>query len=238
MAYHYARFGSELVITARNKTLLNQVAEKCLQLGARKVFLISADLADPEGADRVVQFALEKLGSLDYLVLNHIGYVSLLMWNGNAEQTRSLMQVNFLSYVQMTAAALPSLTKTNGSIIVISSICGKLAIPFAASYSATKFALGGFFNSLRYELKLQKKNVSITLCILGLIDTESAMKETRDKGIVNKDAYPASDASLEIIKGGAVRAQEIYCPWKWKLILLIKEWSTLLTDWIILSKFN
>lgn len=56
---------------------------------------------------------------------------------------------------------------------------GKVPTPFTTSYSATKFALDGFFSSLRHELSMQKKNISVTLCILGLIDTESALESTR-----------------------------------------------------------
>lgn len=48
---------------------------------------------------------------------------------------------------------------------------GKIAGPFTAPYSATKFALDGFFSSLRQELIIDKVNVSITLCILGYINT-------------------------------------------------------------------
>lgn len=56
---------------------------------------------------------------------------------------------------------------------------GKMPTPFTTSYSATKFALDGFFGSLRHELIMQKRNVSVTLCILGLIDTDSALENIR-----------------------------------------------------------
>ena len=48
---------------------------------------------------------------------------------------------------------------------------GKMANPLVAPYSASKFALDGFFSSIRKEYSVTKVNVSITLCILGLIDT-------------------------------------------------------------------
>lgn len=48
---------------------------------------------------------------------------------------------------------------------------GRIGGPFTAPYSATKFALDGFFSSLRQELIIDKVNVSITLCILGYINT-------------------------------------------------------------------
>ena len=51
--------------------------------------------------------------------------------------------------------------------------------PFVAPYTSTKFALNGFFGSLHHELAMKKSNVSISICTLGLIDTDSAMEKVR-----------------------------------------------------------
>lgn len=51
--------------------------------------------------------------------------------------------------------------------------------PFAVPYTATKFALNGFFGSLRHELAMKNSNVSVSICTLGLIDTDSAMQKVR-----------------------------------------------------------
>ncbi|KAG5208873.1 hypothetical protein JEQ12_016438 [Ovis aries] len=61
LAYHYARLGSHLVLTAHTEALLQQVVGNCRKLGAPKVFYIAADMASPEVPERVVQFALDKL---------------------------------------------------------------------------------------------------------------------------------------------------------------------------------
>ncbi|CAM9760425.1 unnamed protein product [Bubo scandiacus] len=74
-----------------------------------------------------------------------------------------------------------------------------------------KFALDGFFSSLRHERIMQKRNVSITLCILGLIDTDMASQNTRGK--VHITASPGPEAALTIIQGGATRVQEVFYPW-------------------------
>ncbi|NXG05573.1 DHI1L protein, partial [Sakesphorus luctuosus] len=211
MAYHYARFGAEIVLTARREAVLQKVMEKCLTLGAKKVFYIPADMSSPSEPEKVVQFAVQKLGGLDYLVLNHIGRTRFQMWTGDVEYTRWLMQVNFFSYVALTTAALPTLEQSQGSLVVVSSVAGKIPTPFTTSYSATKFALDGFFSSLRHELTMQKSNVSITLCILGLIDTEAALENTRGK--VHLRAAPAAEAALAIVRGGATRAHEVFYPW-------------------------
>uniref|UniRef100_A0A663DUW4 Hydroxysteroid 11-beta-dehydrogenase 1-like protein n=1 Tax=Aquila chrysaetos chrysaetos TaxID=223781 RepID=A0A663DUW4_AQUCH len=179
MAYHYAKFGAEIVLTARREAVLQKVVEKCLTLGAKKIFYIPADMSSPSEPEKVVQFAVQKLGGLDYLVLNHIGVTHFQMWAGDVEYTRWLMQVNFFSYVALATAALPTLEKNKGSLVVVSSLTGKIPTPFTTSYSATKFALDGFFSSLRHELIMQNRNVSVTLCILGLIDTDTALENTR-----------------------------------------------------------
>ncbi|XP_072213393.1 hydroxysteroid 11-beta-dehydrogenase 1-like protein isoform X1 [Excalfactoria chinensis] len=122
MAYHYAAFGAEMVLTARRETALREVMEKCLSLGAKKVFYLPADMASPSEPDRVVQFAVQKLGGLDYLVLNHIGTSPFQMWGGDVEHSRWLMQVNFFSYVALASAALPTLEENHGSLLVVSSL--------------------------------------------------------------------------------------------------------------------
>lgn len=70
-----------------------QVAEKCQSLGAQKALYIAADMASVDDPKKVVDFAVEQLGGLDYVVLNHIGPSPFSMWEGDVEHTRWLMQV-------------------------------------------------------------------------------------------------------------------------------------------------
>ncbi|XP_072834282.1 hydroxysteroid 11-beta-dehydrogenase 1-like protein isoform X2 [Pogona vitticeps] len=236
MAYHYARFGAQIVLTARREAVLQKVAEKCLELGAKKALVFPADMASPSEPEKFVRFALEQLGGLDYVVLNHIGWTPFEMWSGDVAHVRWLMEVNFLSYVAITSAALPALTESKGGIIVLSSLTGRIATPFTASYSATKFALEGFFGSLRHELAMQEKDVSVTVCILGLIDTESALNKTRD--VVDMKAAPVSDTALAIVKAGATRTMELFYPWTIQLLCLIRDWFPEQRNGIIRGFYN
>lgn len=236
IAYHYARFGAQIVITARREKVLQQVVEKCLSLGAQKVFYIAADMAVETDPEKVVDFALEKLGGLDYLVLNHIGPSPFAMWDGDVEHTRWLMQVNFFSYVQMAWKALASLEQSKGSLVIVSSVLGKMPSPFVAPYTSTKFALNGFFGALYHELEMKKSNVSISLCTLGLIDTESAMEKVR--GVTSVPAYPAAEAALNIVIAGATRQQEIFYPWFTYIAIVSKDWFPSFTNYFIQSTYN
>lgn len=107
-------------------------------------------------------------------MLNHLGAAPAGTRVRSSQSTRWLMQVNFLSYVQLTSSALPSLTDSKGSLVVVSSLLGRVPTSFSSPYSAAKFALDSFFSSLRRELDVQEVNVAITMCVLGLRDHASA----------------------------------------------------------------
>ncbi|KFQ40426.1 Hydroxysteroid 11-beta-dehydrogenase 1-like [Mesitornis unicolor] len=208
MAYHYARFGAEIVLTARREAVLQKGVAGQLSPPAGTCEFFGYWLGNGPFVDC---FVCLSAGGLDYLLLNHIGVTRFQMWAGDMEYIRWLMQVNFFSYVALATAALPTLEKNKGSLVVVSSLAGKIPTPFTTSYSATKFALDGFFSSLRHELIMQKRNVSVTLCILGLIDTDAALENTRGK--VHLTASPAPEAALAIIQGGAMQVQEVFYPW-------------------------
>src|SRR5262249_51693938 len=86
------------------------------------------------------------------------------------EMLDRIMRVNFLSAMYCTSYALPYLKQTQGRIVAISSLAGKMAGPGASPYVASKFALRGFFDSLRVELR--SENVSVTVAYPGFVRTE------------------------------------------------------------------
>ncbi|XP_032739587.1 hydroxysteroid 11-beta-dehydrogenase 1-like protein isoform X2 [Lontra canadensis] len=236
LAYHYARLGSHLVLTAHTEALLQKVVGNCQKLGAPKVFFIAADMASPEVPERVVQFALDKLGGLDYLVLNHLGATPASTRPRSVQATRWLLQVNFLSYVQLTSLALPSLTDSKGSLVVVSSLLGPVPTSFSSPYSAAKFALDGFFGSLRRELDVQDVNVAITMCVLGLRDRASTAEGFR--GVSRAKAAPGPKAALAVIRGGATRAPGVFYPWRFHLLCLLRGWLPHPRAWFVRQELN
>uniref|UniRef100_A0A8D0FUK7 11-beta-hydroxysteroid dehydrogenase 1 n=1 Tax=Strix occidentalis caurina TaxID=311401 RepID=A0A8D0FUK7_STROC len=200
VAYHLARMEAHLLLTARTEAKLQKVVERCLEWWGLLCFLML-------GANSKRALLA---GGLDMLILNHIGYSYFNYFNGDVGQVRKLLETNFLSYVAMTVSALPMLKESEGSIVVVSSVAGKIGSPFAASYSATKFALEGFFSSLRHEFIIDKVNVSITLCILGYINTENAVRAISH--VIRSTPAPKEECALEIIRSGALRQRELHYP--------------------------
>ncbi|XP_011822777.1 PREDICTED: hydroxysteroid 11-beta-dehydrogenase 1-like protein isoform X3 [Mandrillus leucophaeus] len=175
-------------------------------------------------------------GGLDYLVLNHIGGVPAGTRARTPQATRWLMQVNFLSYVQLTSRALPSLTDSKGSLVVVSSLLGRVPTSFSTPYSAAKFALDSFFGSLRRELDVQDVNVAITMCVLGLRDRASATEAVR--GVTRVKAAPGPKAALAVIRGGATRAAGVFYPWRFHLLCLLRRWLPRPRAWFIRQDLN
>ncbi|KAL2770889.1 corticosteroid 11-beta-dehydrogenase isozyme 1, partial [Daubentonia madagascariensis] len=219
MAYHLARMGAHVVVTARSEETLQKVVSHCLELGAASAHYIAGTMEDMTFAEQFVAKAGKLMGGLDMLILNHITKTSLNFFHNDIHHVRKSMEVNFLSYVVLSVAALPMLKQSNGSIVVVSSMAGKIAHPLVAPYSASKFALDGFFSSIRKQYLVAKVNVSITLCVLGLINTDTAMKAV--SGIASIKAAPKEECALEIIKGGALRQEEMcYDSSLWTYLLL------------------
>ncbi|NWI49901.1 DHI1 dehydrogenase, partial [Calyptomena viridis] len=240
MAYHLARMETHLLLTARTEAKLQKVVERCLELGAASAHYISGSMENPSFPEVVVREAENTWGGLDMLILNHIGYLgsdSFNYFNGNVGQVRKLMETNFLSYVAMTTSALPMLKESEGSIVVVSSIAGKVASPFIAAYSSTKFALDGFFSSLRHEFIIDKVNVSITLCILGYINTESAVQAISH--VIRDTPAPKEECALEIIKSGALRQRELHYPRGLvRTMLLLRDIAPEFLDSLIRSRHH
>nr|XP_006820990.1 PREDICTED: hydroxysteroid 11-beta-dehydrogenase 1-like protein-like [Saccoglossus kowalevskii] len=120
VAYQYAKLGANILITARRENLLKQVVKKCLDLGAQSAHYISLDMQVINETGKLITEAEKTLGGLDYLVLNHALYYWEL-WDGDIERLQALMNINFVSYVNLATKALPMLSKSNGSIAVVSS---------------------------------------------------------------------------------------------------------------------
>ncbi|XP_007951227.2 corticosteroid 11-beta-dehydrogenase isozyme 1 [Orycteropus afer afer] len=236
MAYQLAKMGAHLVVTARSKETLQKVVSHCLELGAASAHYIAGTMEDMTFAEQFVVKAGKLMGGLDMLILNHITNTSVNLFNNNIHDVRRSMEVNFLSYVVLSVAALPMLKQSNGSIVVVSSIAGKIANPLVAPYSASKFALDGFFSSIRAEYSVTKVNVSITLCVLGLINTETAMKAI--SGIIDREPAPKDECALEIIKGGALRQEEVYYDNSLWNVLLLGNPGRKLLEFLYLRSYN
>ena len=138
-------------------------------------------------------------------------------WNekSDLDKVPQYFAVNTISYINIATLLLPGLQRTNGSIVVVSSLAGVIPAPKSATYAGNKHALHGFFDSLRQDLALQGHGgISLTLCVLGLIGTENARERSKGHQIQNVAVQweRVDDCALAIIKGATLKKREIYFP--------------------------
>ena len=151
VALELARHGVGVVVVARREDRLRQLVDEIAAAG-RTVEPVVGDITDPQTRQRVLDAAQAKLGGLDILV-NNAGVGALGPFeDASVQRVRRVMEVNFFALVEMTRLALPLLKQGVKPIVVnVSSIVGHRGVPNRSEYSASKFAVQGFSESIRAE---------------------------------------------------------------------------------------
>jgi len=151
-------YGANLIVVARRQERLDSLKAEIAKVSSAQVVTVRADLSRIEDTDRVVEEASRY--SLYGAVLNagvtHFGQHSDLGWDA----FRQMLDTNVTSVVRMTNALLPLLEKTNGGLMLVSSMAGIHPVPYQTAYSATKAFLVHFGVGLFHEYK--GRSVSIT----------------------------------------------------------------------------
>ncbi len=150
LAYTFADRGSKVVIGARNHTKLIEIAED-LKLKGHEVAFVQTDVGDEADCKNLVLTAINQFGKLDILINNAGISMRALFEDTKIEVLKKLMDVNFWGTVYCTKYALPYLLKDKGSIVGVSSVAGFKGLPARSGYSASKFAMSGFLESVRIE---------------------------------------------------------------------------------------
>jgi len=219
LAYQYSKLGARVFITARRASFLEKVAKKCKELGAKQVEVLASDMGLAEDRNKLVAEVKKRFGGLDHLILNH-AILTPGLWLGTKENMTALdnlMNVNFVSFVDLASLALPMLQESKGQIGIVSAAAGKFALAGMAVYSTTKFAMNGFFSALRQELLFRNTGVSVTTCIIGPVKTDIVkLSEEKEKEFIDNLGYgydiraSPEDTAYAIMAGVANRQYEIY----------------------------
>ena len=165
-----AEAGAKVAIVARREDRLQALAARLRELGTEPLVLV-ADLLDEHEAQRIVADTEAHFGQLDILV-NNAG-VMYLEPTAEADlgRWRSMLELNVLSLIASSQAALAGMTKRrDGHIVNVASTAGRIANPNSAGYSATKFGVVGFSEALRREV--YQHNIRVSVIEPGLVATE------------------------------------------------------------------
>jgi dehydrogenase/reductase SDR family protein 7B len=172
LAVKFGQSGYRIAITGRSQEKLDSTV-KSLKKSGIEILGITADAASETDQRKAVAQTINQYGRLDVLINNAGISMRALFAEVDLEVIRKVMETNFFGTVYATKAALPYLLRSKGSVVGISSIAGYKGLPGRTGYSASKFAMAGFLESL--ELEMLKKGVHVLLASPGF--TATAIRE-------------------------------------------------------------
>jgi short-subunit dehydrogenase len=172
LALEFAARGCDLALADRDEAGLQTLAAEIAKNCSQKVTLHRVDVGEPPQIEAFAQAAVAEHAALN-IVVNNAGVALLGQFNEiDQAQMDWLMNINFWGVVHSTRAFLPHLARQREAHIVnVSSIFGIVAPPGQAAYAAAKFAVRGFSESLRHELKMAASPVRLSVVHPGGVAT-------------------------------------------------------------------
>ncbi len=202
LAYIAAKEGAKIVLSARREDELKRVAAKC-SIDSLNYFILPLDLEYTENIEEKVEMVIQRFGKIDVLINNSgMGHRTKAL-NTPTSIDRRIMEVNFFGTINLTKAVAKVMQKQkSGKLVVVTSIMGKYGLPLYSTYSASKHALFGYFESLRQEL--YKDNISVLIATPGFINTDVSTKLLREDGSaygIKSDAQEKGMSAADCAKG-------------------------------------
>ncbi|NHA06981.1 SDR family oxidoreductase [Mucilaginibacter sp. HC2] len=189
LANECAKRGANVVLAARKYVTLCEMAQDLEKQYNIKALAVQCDVAIEQDCEHLVKQTLTTFGKIDMLINNAGISMRALFQDADLNVLKTVMDVNFWGTVYCTKYALPEILKTKGSVVGISSIAGYKGLPGRTGYSASKFAMNGFLDSIRVENL--KTGVHVLTACPGF--TTSNIRNTA----LTKDGSQQSESSMD-----------------------------------------
>jgi short-subunit dehydrogenase len=212
LARALAARGASVVLSGRRVDALQQLASE-IGVGALPLPFEATDYPALPG---VVERALAWRGGVDILVNNAGVSQRSLALDTEFDTYRKIMEIDYFAPLRLTQLVLPHMVaRRSGHIAVVSSLAGKVGVPLRTGYSSAKFAVVGYFESLRSEIELAYR-VGVTIVLPGSVKTNVAVNalgaDGRPRGVSDANidnGIPPEKAAAAILDGVAAGRREI-----------------------------
>ena len=169
IAFAFAKKGSKVMLAARSE---EKLAELVAEIKAQNLeaSYVKTDVSKEEDCRNLINKTVEKYGTINILVNNAGISMRALFDDVDLKVLHTLMNVNFWGTVYCTKYALPYLVANKGSLVGVSSVAGFHGLPGRTGYSASKFAIHGFLETIRIENL--KKGLHVMIIAPGFTSSE------------------------------------------------------------------
>ena len=207
-ARDFASRRAHVVLASRSRDKLEALAAELADLPGRRL-VVPTDVTDRLAVEALVRRTMEEFDRLDVMVNNAGVGLFAPIAGGSLDNMRHLFDVNFWGAIHCIQAAVPYMRRQGrGHIVNVSSVAGKVAVPYLGAYSATKFALTAVSGALRSELA--GTGIHVSTVYPGL--TQTSFQEN----ILREVAVPDPPRSLRSVAPAAV-ARRIVQAVRWNL---------------------
>lgn len=242
-AEEFARRGASVVLAARQYVTLCELTAGLEKRFNIKALAVQADVSREQECEQLIKQALTTFGKIDVLV-NNAGLSMRALFNDvDLSVLKNLMDVNFWGTVYCTKYALPEILKTKGSIIGVSSIAGYRGLPGRTGYSASKFAMNGFMESLRTELL--KTGVHVMVACPGFTTSNIRVAALASDGHAHGETsmeegkmMTAEAVAAIIVDGIAARKRTLVMTAQGKLTVWMNKLLPALADTLVFKHFT
>ena len=184
-AWHFAKNGSKVVLAARSDDKLKVISDEMTSAGY-DVLAVQADVSIEQDCQHLISETISMFKKIDILINNAGISMRATLEDMNLSVMKKVMDINFYGTVFCTKYALPHILKSRGSVVGISSIAGHKGLPARTAYSASKFAMQGFLESLRIENL--KKGLHVLIACPGFTASNIRNTALSKDGEVQKES--------------------------------------------------
>lgn len=236
LALVYGERGSKVVIAARDTEKLAEVEAELRKMGV-EALAVQTDVSLESDCRKLIDQTVSRFGKIDILINNAGISMRAIFRDLDLQVMHRLMNTNFWGTVYCTKYALPYLLESKGTVVGVISVAGHIGLPGRTGYSASKFAVRGFLDTLRVE------NLKTGLKVLVVAPGFTSSNIRR--AALNADGKPQGETprnessmmSPDRVARRIYRAvrfhrrQLILTFMEGKLAVLLKQWFPRLVDW-------
>lgn len=168
LAFEFGARGANIAMGARQEDKLAEIASQLRAKGTSVAFC-TVDVTQEEDCRKLIETAVTTFGDIDVLICNAGISMRALFDDVDLTVLHRLMDVNFWGTVYCTKYALPYIQSSKGTIVGVSSVAGLHGLPGRTGYSASKYAMTGFLDTVRVENL--KKGVHVMVACPGFTAT-------------------------------------------------------------------
>ena len=234
LSYELAKAGAKVVMAARNESKLAEIASN-IEKNNGEVNYTRCDVSIESECEIMIENGVKAFGKIDVIICNAGLSMRALFDDVDLAVLHSLMDVNFWGCVNCTKYALPYIQKSKGSIVGISSVAGIHGLPARTGYSASKYAMVGFLDTIRVENL--KKDVHVMVAAPGFVATNVRFSALTADGTTQGETPRHEDKMMSptevahrIMKGIKGRKRSITMDFNGWATTLLKKISPKLVD--------